>query len=199
MVRSFSHKLAFSIRKISMNRKPRPSAGKYTIGRSSPAVRQRSRRGAASGTSSTSSREHHRLRQHGEIDQRADLGLRQDLQPLQDRIELIQPQHGIEERSVQRDRRQVERRSRWRRRHPPAPRRASSAMESSGPSEVTSPLANEPPAGRCRCRRARPPGRCRDTTTHRTNARRRTSAPRRCVRRPRARLDSRMRTLQAER
>jgi len=52
-VRSFSHRLAFSIRKISMNRKPRPNAGKYTIGRSTPVSGRRSRPGAANGTSST--------------------------------------------------------------------------------------------------------------------------------------------------
>ena len=54
-VRSFSHRLAFSIRKISMKRNPRPSAGKYTIGRSSPISGRRSLRGATNGTSSTSS------------------------------------------------------------------------------------------------------------------------------------------------
>ena len=136
MVRSFSHRLAFSIRKISMNRNPRPSAGKYTIGRSSPisGSAQPARRGQRH--QQHQHRDHHRLRQHREIDQRADLRLRQNLQPLQNRVELVQPQHRIEERPVERDRRQVERCARRRRRVRPAPRRASSAMESSGPSEV---------------------------------------------------------------
>ena len=38
-----------------MNRKPSPSAGKYTIGRSTPISGRRKRLGAASGTSNTSS------------------------------------------------------------------------------------------------------------------------------------------------
>ena len=55
-VRSFSQRLAFSIRNISMNRKPRPSAGKYTSGRSSPASHRCAVRASATrGTSSTTS------------------------------------------------------------------------------------------------------------------------------------------------
>ena len=126
-----------------MNRKPSASAGKYTTARSSPAPAARDApRCGSSGTSSTSSAMTDRLRQHREVDQRADLRLRQDLQPLKDGAETVQPQHGIEERPVQRDRRQVELLAR-RRRPPDSTASASSAMASSGPPDSTSPLSKE--------------------------------------------------------
>ena len=53
VVRSFSQRLAFSIRQISMNRNPRPSAGKNSTARAMPATGVRRRDGAIKGSIST--------------------------------------------------------------------------------------------------------------------------------------------------
>ena len=68
VVRSFSQKLAFSIRKISMNRKPRPRPGNRRRPQQ-PGAGERSRRGASERHQQHQGRDHRRLRQHGEIDQ----------------------------------------------------------------------------------------------------------------------------------
>ena len=64
-----------------MNRKPRPSAGKYTIGRNNP-VAGRAGGAAPRGHQQHQQGEHRRLRQNRQIDQRADLRLRQYLHAL---------------------------------------------------------------------------------------------------------------------
>ena len=49
-------------------------------------------------------RDHHSLRKHRQVDQGTDLSLRKDFEALQDRIELVEAQHRVEERAIERDR-----------------------------------------------------------------------------------------------